>query len=54
MVNNNPVVGARGALAIMIQGVAVAGHLIGGYLGKQFDVNFTSLYPLDKAATVPC
>ena len=35
MVNDNPVVGARGALAIMIQGVTVAGHLIGGYLSEK-------------------
>ena len=36
MVNEDPVVGASGAIAITIQGVAVAGHLIGGYLEKQF------------------
>ena len=32
MVNEDPGVGASGALAITIQGVAVAGHLIGGEL----------------------
>ena len=29
-------------------GVTVTRQLIGGYLGKQFDVNCIPLYPLDK------
>lgn len=36
MVNEDPVVGASGAIAITIQGVAVAGHLIGGPLSYSF------------------
>lgn len=34
-------------------GMAVTSQFIGGYLRKQFDVNFIPLYVIDKAATVP-
>ena len=46
MVNDNPGVGARVASAIMIQGVAVAGHFIGGYLGNPFYAISSHFTPL--------
>ena len=36
MVNEDPVVGDSGGIAITIQGVAMTSHFLGGYLGNPF------------------